>query len=296
MDQAKLDKCRQQWQVKAAYNDYHDMLKKERIDILSVCTRSKMHLPIIEEALKYDLQAIYCEKPIAASLQEADRVIKLCKNKGVILVINHQRRFNPFYRALSRAIKNGDFGRIQTAVFNYTRGLANTGSHAFDLLNYMIGEPAWVTAAFSAVAAPDPNDPNYDGLIKYKNGAVAVLQACDDNNYLIFELDLLAEKGRFRLGKEQEYYQPVGSKNLLDKNELVKQAKWPLKVKPSPLNLLTGIDHLINCIEGKEKPLSTGQDGRLALELISAFHQSAVNKGKRVTLPLKIRNVEIGSR
>ena len=78
--------------------------------------------------------------------------------------------------------------------------------------------------------------------------------------------------------------------------ELIKSDSLPIREKVTPITLLDGVKHIVNCLEGKEKPLSTGEDGRAALELLSAFHLSARNNGEKIYLPLKDRNIKVKSK
>ena len=74
------------------YDDFKKMLKSEKIDILSICTHD--HYSILKEAIKYPIKAIWCEKPIAMNLKEADDMINLCNKKHIFLHINHYRRYD----------------------------------------------------------------------------------------------------------------------------------------------------------------------------------------------------------
>lgn len=94
----------------------------EPIDIVSICTPPETHLEIVQGILALaGIKAIYLEKPIATTLEDADKIIKLCKLCGVTLQVNHQRRFmNP--------------------VMRFSRDIVDTGTHAFDLLRHLFGE------------------------------------------------------------------------------------------------------------------------------------------------------------
>ena len=101
------------------YEDSDDI--REPLDIISICTRPETHRQVLESIINIEgLKAIYCEKPIATRLYDAQKMIDLCKEKDIILQINHQRRF----------------GRSQ---FSFARGMENTGTHAFDLLRIYFG-------------------------------------------------------------------------------------------------------------------------------------------------------------
>ena len=96
-------------------------------------------------------------------------------------------------------MRAGSLGRIQQVTCYYTAGVANTGSHLFDLLRFYLGEVKWVQGRLSVNPSPNPADPNIDGWLGFDNGAVAALQACDVNAYLILEICLLGTRGRLRV-------------------------------------------------------------------------------------------------
>lgn len=100
----------------------------EGIEIISICTPPEMHRKVLEEAIEFDYmaKAIYCEKPIATTLEDADAMIKLCHERNIILQVNHQRRF----------------GR---PTFFFSRGVLNTGTHVFDMLRMLFGEGTLVS-------------------------------------------------------------------------------------------------------------------------------------------------------
>jgi len=104
----------------AEYTEYMDMVKKENLDIVSVCTPVETHYKIVTDIVPY-VKAIYCEKPMATTIEECDRMIGVCHKHGVILQINHQRHFT--------------LPRI-----TFSRNIIDTGTHVFDKLRQLFGE------------------------------------------------------------------------------------------------------------------------------------------------------------
>jgi len=94
----------------------------EGCEIISVCTPHETHLEIIEQIIDLpNLKAIYLEKPISDNLTDADTIVRLCREKNILLIVNHQRQFiNP--------------------KFTFSRGILHTGTHAFDLIRKLFGE------------------------------------------------------------------------------------------------------------------------------------------------------------
>ena len=167
---AKLERCGERWGVTSIYEDYKEMLREETLDIMSICTWNSTHLEIVREALKSGVKAVFCEKPIADSLSNADKMISLCNERGVILQVDHQRRFDGLHGEIRDFLQSGKLGRIQQVTFYYTSGIANTGSHMFDLLRFFFGDVEWVQAFYSQNKSSNSFDPNIDGIVKFKNG------------------------------------------------------------------------------------------------------------------------------
>ena len=64
---------------KKAYLNYKDMLAENDIEIVSICTLADTHYQIIKDCVSYGVKAVFCEKPIANNLNDANEIIKLCK-------------------------------------------------------------------------------------------------------------------------------------------------------------------------------------------------------------------------
>ena len=141
------------------YTDYIQMLQNEDIDAVSICTESGYHAKIAVDCLNYG-KHILIEKPMALSLEDADKIIDLGKQKKLKVGVCHQNRFNPPVQKLRRAVEEGRFGKIinGTARILWTRDqnyynqapwrgtkaldggtLMNQCIHNIDLLQWMMG-------------------------------------------------------------------------------------------------------------------------------------------------------------
>ncbi len=285
------------YNVTNTYTDFSQMLEQEHPDIISICTWNNTHLPLVEQAVKYGVKAIFCEKPISNSINNAKKMLQLCQEHQIILMIDHQRRFDPTHLEAKKFIEQGNLGRVQQANCRYTAGIANTGSHMFDLLRFMLGEVEWVQALESENKSPNIIDPNFDGLIKFKKGVLCTMQAFDVKDYLLFELEILGTKGKIVItnsGFNFEYFQAEESELFSGYKELI---KTELPFKKYQVNFMVdAVNHLVECLDKNNKPICSGEDGLAALELICAFHESANQEGKRIYLPLKESKITIESR
>lgn len=138
----------------AHYSDYHELLARGDLDFVDICTPEFLHAEQTEAAAAAGLH-VFCEKPMAASVEEADRMIDACERANVKLMIGHSRRFTGRYQQIRAAIDRGDIGEVRYVRENERRPRA-----MYDGLGLGTGywTPAegrpWLTmAAFSQGAA-----------------------------------------------------------------------------------------------------------------------------------------------
>lgn len=101
------------WPDVRGFTDYEAMLDEISPDILSVVTSDNRHADIVVKAAESGVKAILCEKPIATSLADADRMIAAMENHGVAASINHTRRWRPIYRQVKAEIEKGTIGELK---------------------------------------------------------------------------------------------------------------------------------------------------------------------------------------
>ena len=95
----------------AIYEDYREMLKKEKPELVAIATESGKHAGIALDCIAANCHVII-EKPIALSIADADEIIKKAKEKGVLVCANHQNRFNKSIQEIRKAIEKNRFGKL----------------------------------------------------------------------------------------------------------------------------------------------------------------------------------------
>jgi predicted dehydrogenase len=290
----KLNKFGKRWNVSRLYGDYRELLKKEKLDILSICTWNTTHLEILEEAAKYKIKAVFCEKPLSNSLDNADRMVKITDENGIFLFINHRRRWDDLYVKLKKYIQEEQLGQIQQVSCYYTSGLANTCSHLFDVLRMLFGEVRTVNAWYKGDTVKD--DPDMDGYLVMESGATITIQSLDFRYYSLFELDIYGTKGRLRIednGFKVSYWQLREGSEIPGFKALIKESD-PVDILPKAI-MKNAAENIVNCLDSKDLPAANGIDGIKSLEIICAFHVSAKEK-QPVRLPLQQRDITIKSK
>lgn len=290
------------WGVKSIYKDYNEMLEKEELDIVSVTANTAMHCEITIKAAKSGVKAIFCEKPIATCLEEADEMIKACDKEHVKLSVNHTRRWDPYYQKAKELINKGEIGDLTSITGYFTSGLLIMGTHLFDMFRFFSSDVKWVVA--NTEAAENANghqkmDLSGSGFMHFKNGVIGSVIGSSKKQYIIFEIDIHGTQGRIHIrdnGRNFELWTPDKERKHIDyntPNELVLE-QFPQVERRN--GMIAAVEDVIRAIEEDGGAMCTGRDGRAALELALAFHKSAREEGGKVSLPLKDKNLRIISR
>ena len=93
------------------YVDISDMLRREKLDIVDICTSPRSHTPLCIEALEAGCHVLV-EKPIALSTQEADEMVRASKKNGVKLCVAHSKLFQQMTIRAKRMVDSGHIGRL----------------------------------------------------------------------------------------------------------------------------------------------------------------------------------------
>lgn len=282
-NQKKLNLASKYFPGISLFASAEEMFRNIKPDIVSVATHSDSHLPLVKLAAKFGTRAIVCEKPIAGSLKEAKEMIKICRENKSLLFINHQRRFDPLVREWRGRVKNGLIGDILQSNSFYCNGLFNNGTHIIDLLRFFLGEVDWLRAVTNEKTSWNKNDKNVDALIRFKNGARVVLQSLP-KNYDFLDQYFYGSRGRIvikDLNCQIEHRKLIKSQYYQGYYQLFQKPRFYGKIRSFMLSMA---DHIVNCLDGKEKPVSRGEDGLAALKILFALRKSAENKGQLIRI------------
>lgn len=157
------------------FTEVASLLERARPECLIIATTAPTHSAYTCMAAERGVRYILCEKPMAVSLAECDRMIEACKRHGVQLAINHQMRFMPYYTETKRLVQSEEFGGLASVtVVAGNFGLAMNGTHYFEMFRYMTDEaPREVQAWFSDEKVPNPRGAQFEdraGQVRVTNG------------------------------------------------------------------------------------------------------------------------------
>ncbi|PKQ28289.1 MAG: gfo/Idh/MocA family oxidoreductase [Candidatus Anoxymicrobium japonicum] len=274
-----------------AYTDYHEMLAKEKLDIVSVSVPTRLHAAVALDVIAHGVH-IFIEKPLAITLDECQAIIDAARQAGVRLGVGHIERFNPAILELRRRLENNQLGRVfqirSRRVGPFPSRIMDVGvvfdlaTHELDIMEYLIGSPIRNLYAETEQEINASHEDLLSGLLKFENGAVGVL----DINWLtptkIRELSILGERGMFHvnyLTQELYFYENnyangwEGMVALMGVSE-GRITKYELRRREPLVEELT--DFVSAVTDGRES-LVTGEEGMRAVYLADKLVTSGLN-------------------
>ena len=172
------------------YTSHTEMLEKEDLDIVSVTTTARIRPDIVKDVARAGVKIIWAEKPISLSLEDADEMVKVCRDERVTFAVNCVRRWMDGYSEARKLIDTGQIGKVLQVTAHFPTGLSGNGSHLIDTVRYLAGgEVEWVFGEIeSDEAAATDADVSFNGYLAFDNGVRAFMRAweCGDSTSLNF--------------------------------------------------------------------------------------------------------------
>ena len=291
------------------FTDYKELIEKEQPDLVSIATESGSHAEIALYCIDLGVNVII-EKPMAMSMEDANKIIELSEKKNVKVSACHQNRFNVAVQELRKALETGRFGKISHGSihvrWNRNKGyydqapwrgtwmqdggaLMNQCIHGIDLLRWMMGNEVEEVYGATRQQFHDYLEAEDVGMavVKFKNGAIGTIEGTT-NVYpknLEETLYLFGENGTVKIGGTSTNNIDVW--NFSDETEEDNKNKGLEEVTSN----VYGNGHtslfadVIDAIQSDRKPYVDAVAGRNALEMILAIYKSQ-KTGQPVKLPL----------
>ena len=318
-DEAGRAKAQMRVRARRTYADYHEMLEKERPQLVSVAPRwTNQHHAMVKAALSIGAH-VYCEKPFTRTLAEADELLALAARTGRKIAVAHQGRLSPATLALKRMLEDGTLGelleiRVHGKQDKRAGGedMVVLGTHQFDLVRFFAGEPLWCSARVLqesrditlADAHPATEDigpiagNEIEALFALPHGVNVHYTSRARNAAMAgpWGMEVVGAKARARLLND------VHTTVFLERAEPLTERggtrEWkPIAANPSgpvagAAGQLSGnrrvVDDWLAAIAENRDPLCSGHAAMKSLEMIHAVFAAGLSRG-RVELPLKKR-------
>ncbi|HEX2034562.1 MAG TPA: Gfo/Idh/MocA family oxidoreductase [Chloroflexota bacterium] len=268
------------------YTDYRRLIVDERPDILSIATQPEQRAEVALFAAEHGVRALYCEKPLCASMAEADALRAAIEGRGVVFNMGTNRRWHPGFDVMRELIASEALGQLRTLIIYSTGALFNTATHWFDAIQRLNGDtPAsWVQGFLPQGqvvldGTTIVEDPAGQGTIAFANGVMAHALLSPRNN----DIEAICERGTItaRAGGSDFELHRLSSED------------GEARHVPAPFPAFTRASTTLRLVEDLVQALDTGTPTRGGIgvawanaELIFALIESHRRGGARVPLPL----------
>jgi predicted dehydrogenase len=139
-DAERRQLCQSAWPEVEAVEDIYALIERAGADIVCIATPPAVRRDLVVAAIQAGARLIFCEKPLALTLEDAEWITAYCASKNVRLVVNLSRRWEPGCIAVGQMIAAGEIGDIRRVTGLYTRGVSNNAAHLIDLVRSWVGE------------------------------------------------------------------------------------------------------------------------------------------------------------
>ncbi len=297
LNKESADKMMHDYGLERYYADYKEMIDQEQPDFVDIITRPEIHYEMCKYAAKKGVHII-CQKPLAPTYEESEKIVKVAEDYGVRLMIHENFRWQPWYREVKKTFLNQKLGNLHSIYFRLRPGdgwgddaylnrqpyfreyprllMYETGVHFIDVCRFLGGE---IKSVYAYLKRLNPVIEGEDsGIITLilENGASVVFDAnryneieCEDPRYTMCEFRIDGSKGHL----EMDIAGNISTKML-------GQATQPHDYRHNHHGFAGDCcyalqKHFVECMISGEPFESTGADYLKTLQVVEACYQSA---------------------
>jgi len=249
------------------YESYCDLLKREQPDVVSVVVPTRLHRRVTIDALESGSHVLV-EKPIAATIEEAEDMIDCARRKGLGLMVGHIERFNPVVVALKSALKGEAVISISiTRVgplplrIQDVGVIIDLGTHDIDLVRFLTDAEFEEVHALSSIANVRHEDMALM-IFRMSNGVLAQITSNWLTPYKEREIVVCTRHHQFRANLMTQQLIEYSNYNADSGAYQVKH--WPVsQAEPLQRELAAFVEAVVN----RTPPPVTAEDGMVALSI-----------------------------
>ncbi len=265
------------------FKSVDELFRNTKVDLVSICTPTNTHYPILKQLIRYPIKGVFCEKPIAQTVEDGKKMIRLCDRAKVKLAVNHTRRWQNSYLYAAEMIRKNKIGNVKAVHAVYSGQVFNIGTHLFDTIRMLIQKNAITMSGVSKNS--DMADPDISGWIEFDGNIICTIGNNNKREDLVFEIDIIGSKGRIKVlenGEKIEWYVFKESRNSTGYRELV---LMPLSQPERNDRLTDAVENICDAMSEKGVRINcSGQDGLEALIISTSLVMSAKNNGKVIRM------------
>ncbi len=294
--------------------DAEEVFSDPRVDAVIITTETNRHVEFIERAAAAG-KHILCQKPLATTLEDCDRIIRAVEQAGVKFSMAHQMRHDPVNQKIKELLEAKAIGKVAMVRRRHSIGVlldpgfvngasrwhmdpvANVGmffddaSHATDWFYWMLGMPRSVIAEIDNVVTSVAPDDNGIATFRFQNGEIGILENSSTTLAAVNTTEIYGTEGTIIQdhGDLPSTNSPRPANAVALRMFRKGDSQWTVfdfSIPPSHVERLKAVPRpFIDYVKGLTDQTIRAEEGRVSVEMLLAAYRSA-SEGRRITLPL----------
>ncbi|HYC48862.1 MAG TPA: Gfo/Idh/MocA family oxidoreductase [Burkholderiales bacterium] len=287
-DAARAKAFAEKFGAEHAYTRYEDLLANPDVTVIAIHTPNSLHAQQTITAAAAG-KHVFCDKPMATCVADAQRMIAACDQAGVKLAVNFHNRFMPSFVETRRIIENGEIGELKLVVIEASPGarpggrlgswrvdpqLAGLGTtmsigvHVYDILRYLLGAEIESVTSFFDTPRNVMEEVNLS-TFRFSNGVMAHVNVNENVPYPLNDFVIHGTKGRI-FGRGLTRSRSSGELEVRTTDGQSRRIEYP--VTNAHEACVHGFSRVL--LESGE-PAASGIDGLRSIQLTEAMARSA---------------------
>jgi len=287
-DQGRANMFAKKFGAEHAYTSYDDLLRNPDVTVVAIHTPNSQHAGQAISAARAG-KHVFCDKPMATSVADAERIVRECEKAGVKLGVNFHNRFMPCFIETRRLIASGEIGEVQLIQLEASpgarpggrlgswrvdaavAGLGTTysiGVHVYDILRYLLASEITMVSAFFDTPRGVMEGTNLS-TFRFANGVLAQLSVHENTPFPHNDFVVYGVKGRI-IGRGLTRSRAGGELQVTTADGKTRSTEFPA-INAHAAAVAAFSDALL----AGRNPVPSGIDGLRSVQLTDAMARSA---------------------
>lgn len=276
------------------YGDYHQMLAREDIDIAAPILPVSFNPQVVVDCARAGVRAIYCEKPMAASLEESDAMVEECASRGIPFASGDAYRNMPQHWKVKALVDSGELGEVQSInLYQSTTEISGGGCQGLSVLRLFAddAEVDWVTG-WCGRDPDDDDDQGMGGHVRFANGVDAFIH---HKRTPLEGIEVLCSKGVYHTtwGGGHLWRGETCGKLVEDEDIFAEFGGADNWMEPSGTRQRGGIQAIVEALDKDIEPRCSGANMGKVLEIAIGLRESHRHNFAPIRFPIQDRSLKI---
>ncbi len=297
--------------IPQVFTDYRDLLKRADVEMVTIAIPNYLHCQAVVDAFAAGKHVVV-EKPLCLTLEEADTMLAAAAAAGKPLMYAENLCYTPKYVRAKQLVDQGAVGEVfkvrQCEKHSGPHSpwfwdvdcsgggaLLDMGCHGFAFGRWVLGNPkvksVMAQCGLHVHAAKTRGDDDSTFIVGFENGAVVQVEdSWARPGGMEDAAEIFGSKGAIYCdvtrGNSMNVYSADGYGYAVEKADTTKGWTFAIYEENWQYGYPAEMRHFVDCVQGKCRPLTTAEDGRVVLEVMFAAYEAAAN-GRRIDFPYK---------